>query len=264
MKLIKCVVCDIDGVITAKSIGAPIDLFTVHQIQRLNQQSKTDPAIPFITLNSGRPLAYMEVIAQAVGTDHYFIFEVGAGIARIDGPKMIIHRDPRMTNEYLEQLHQFVRNMSASDEELRIAEQPTKYFSGTFLFEPDSPRVKHFARILQEVIDKEHLPFDLDIGHNFINIINPGVDKATGLQLFLNYEKDLTAEELAGIGDSDGDWVFLSKCGLAACPSNASPKLRSVCDYVANLPETQGTLEIIHHIIERNRTLLREQGLAKN
>jgi hydroxymethylpyrimidine pyrophosphatase-like HAD family hydrolase len=258
MQLIKGVIVDIDGCLNSKTMGQPLDLETLHKIQCYNEQTIQDPSIPFITLNSGRPLAYVEAIAQAINVSHFFMFEIGAGIAKIEDHHIILQKDPNITHEYLEKLNQFMFQITQADSFLKKAEQPTKIIAKTLMFEDDSPEIIRYHKILQSKIIEEKLPFKLDQGHNFINILHPLVNKATGMQLFFEQER-ITGNELAGIGDSNSDWDFMELCAFKACPSNASLDLQKKCDYIAKLPEAKGTLEILNYIIEINRKILRNR-----
>ena len=76
---IQLVVFDIDGVLTEGETKA-LDLELLGDLARLNRQSRDDPAYPAVTLCSGRPAQYVELMLQAI--DGYLpgIFENGAGL----------------------------------------------------------------------------------------------------------------------------------------------------------------------------------------
>jgi len=114
---------------------------------------------------------------------------------------------------------------------------------------------QEFSDCLENVkayIEENHFDFDIEEGPNFFNVGVPGIDKGTGAAMLVEILPDIKFENIAGIGDSDGDWTYMQRCGFSACPSNASRFLREPCDYVATKPETEGTLEIIEKIIQWN------------
>jgi hydroxymethylpyrimidine pyrophosphatase-like HAD family hydrolase len=125
----------------------------------------------------------------------------------------------------------------------------------TFIFEVNSPEIPIIAQKITPILEKSTYKVQMDVGHNFINIYYPDIDKASGLQLYLKQEKGLDITEIAGIGDSMSDWNFVQHCGFRACPANADPRLKEKCDYIASKSDVAGVIEIIQKIHENNQSI---------
>lgn len=72
----------------------------------------------------------------------------------------------------------------------------------------------------------------LGLGVDEFNIYLHARDKVPSFLKFLE-DNDLKAEEVAYAGDDIPDIGILRMCGLAFCPSDAVPEVKSVCDYVS-------------------------------
>ncbi|MGH2627372.1 MAG: hypothetical protein ACRDHY_12060, partial [Anaerolineales bacterium] len=70
---------DIDGVLSAGE-GEPLDLDLLGLLAGMNRAARADPAQPAVTLCSGRPAPYVEVLQQAIDGHLPAIFENGAGL----------------------------------------------------------------------------------------------------------------------------------------------------------------------------------------
>lgn len=58
-------------------------------------------------------------------------------------------------------------------------------------------------------------------------------------------ELGLTRDEVAGIGDTEGDLPLRREVSFFACPANATPEVKKVADYVAPHPNIRGVLDIL-------------------
>src|SRR5437762_1553267 len=77
--LIRLALLDVDGCITAGET-APIDLQVFQRLQELNRRAAVEPAVPALTLCTGRPEPYVELMTQAIGGYLPAIWENGAGL----------------------------------------------------------------------------------------------------------------------------------------------------------------------------------------
>lgn len=85
-------------------------------------------------------------------------------------------------------------------------------------------------------------------GHEWIDLIIPGVHKAHGIQL-LQEQWDIADDEVAAFGDSGNDMEMLQKAGFSFAMSNASDSVRQVARYSAPANNDDGVLETIDHIL---------------
>jgi hydroxymethylpyrimidine pyrophosphatase-like HAD family hydrolase len=255
-KPIKAIILDIDGCLNSSAIGEAFDLQSLMEIQRLNKASVDNPAIPYLIINTGRALNYAEAFAQILDVKHYFCFEMGIAIAKIHGSSIEIHLDPHITENVLTSYRKLQNDFLKTYPKYQNNLQPGKQYMFTFLFEVDEPEIEICKQKMQNFIDQHSYELVVDTGHNFINIIYPHIDKGTGHKLLLSYEENLDNSEIAGIGDSNGDWNFLQHCVIKGTPSNGSKLLKEKCDIVASSTDVRGTLEIIYTIIGLNTEYL--------
>jgi hydroxymethylpyrimidine pyrophosphatase-like HAD family hydrolase/energy-coupling factor transporter ATP-binding protein EcfA2 len=75
-------------------------------------------------------------------------------------------------------------------------------------------------------------------------LLPAGVTKGTGLTAALT-ALQLSAHNMAGIGDAENDHAFLAVCECAVAVADAVPALRERADYVTRAPAAAGTVEFI-------------------
>lgn len=85
-------------------------------------------------------------------------------------------------------------------------------------------------------------------GHEWIDLIIPGVHKAHGIHL-LQEQWNIADDEVAAFGDSGNDMEMLQKAGFSFAMNNASDSVRQVARYSAPGNNDEGVLEIIDHIL---------------
>jgi hydroxymethylpyrimidine pyrophosphatase-like HAD family hydrolase len=257
-QLIRAAVIDVDGVLLPKQFGQPLDLESLRQISEISKKFMNDPAIPMIVLNTGRDLNHTELMAKILDAFHYFIIEAGAALVSVHGAQINYKFHPSITNESLKKFDALRSSFLDAHPQYRKYFQVGKQYMISFLFDVDDAMKGKCAVDIKKFIGKAY-PFVVDEGHNFINISFPSVNKGAGLELLFQGNTELTRDNIAGIGDSTGDWDFLKLCAFSACPANGSDFLKEHCNYVASGFEARGTLEILHYIIERNRHSIQER-----
>lgn len=247
-RLIRLVVSDVDGVLT-DGIAAPLDFRAIRRIRELNARAEADPTVPFVTFCTGRQQPYLELLLQAIESRLPALWESGAGM-------------------YLPATYEFPLNPSLDPAAIRrlpavraaIFEavvapgrgvfQPGKDVSLTVFPRPPLS-VSALIGLLREVV-ASFPDFDVQDASYCVNIQPAGVDKGAGLRwLAATLGFDLT--EVAAIGDSTSDLSFLTIAGWSAAPANAQPDVRAMVDYVSPLPVSEGLLEILERVVERNR-----------
>ncbi len=85
-------------------------------------------------------------------------------------------------------------------------------------------------------------------GHEWIDLIIPGVHKAHGIHL-LQEQWDITDDEVAAFGDSGNDMEMLQKAGFSFAMNNGSDSVRKIARYSAPTNNDEGVLETIDHIL---------------
>ncbi|USE36229.1 Cof-type HAD-IIB family hydrolase [Endozoicomonas sp. SCSIO W0465] len=85
-------------------------------------------------------------------------------------------------------------------------------------------------------------------GHEWIDLIIPGVHKAHGIHL-LQEQWNIADDEVAAFGDSGNDIEMLQKAGFSFAMNNASDSVRQVARYSAPANNDEGVLDTIDHIL---------------
>src|SRR5437867_4870928 len=77
--LVRLVLLDIDGCLTAGE-ASPLNFGVLDQLQQVNRRAAEDPMVPAISLCTGRPEPYVELMTQAIAGYLPAIWENGAGL----------------------------------------------------------------------------------------------------------------------------------------------------------------------------------------
>ena len=86
-------------------------------------------------------------------------------------------------------------------------------------------------------------------GHQWLDLIVPGVHKAHGLGV-LQQQWGISDQEVAAFGDSGNDLEMLQKAGCSFAMANGSEAIRQVARYAAAGNNQDGVLEMIDRILE--------------
>lgn len=97
----KLIVLDVDGVLS-KGEAAAFDLSLVQRLADLNRRARRGESLPAITLNTGRPSAYVEAVMQAIGGWQPALYESGAGLYLPQS--YLFQTSPRLTAVQIETL----------------------------------------------------------------------------------------------------------------------------------------------------------------
>ena len=245
--LTRLVLADVDGCLTGGE-GRPLDLEVLAEIARLNDCSRSDPTVPAISLCTGRPAPYLELLVQAIAAYQPSIFENGCGLLFMAPYGFRAH--PMLTSDVIASFRTGLDTLDATFvQKGRATWQPGKTYSATlYPTDGDVHALWTAARAARD--DRCYV----DECVLCINIIPAGIDKGVGVE-WLCAEAGLTLAEVAGVGDSDADLAFLDKVGFSAGPANATAGVRSAVDYVSSEPEGRGLVDIVEQITTANRRI---------
>lgn len=81
-----------------------------------------------------------------------------------------------------------------------------------------------------------------------VMVLPAGVNKATGLAAALG-ELDLSAHNVAGVGDAENDHAFLAACECGVAVANALPMLKERADFVTSRPHGDGVIELANELV---------------
>jgi hydroxymethylpyrimidine pyrophosphatase-like HAD family hydrolase len=247
---LRAVLVDVDGCLTAGE-GQPLDLDALAACAAINRRALRDQLTPAITLCTGRPAPYAEVLLQAIGGFLPALAEHGGMLLSPIDYRFERHPLIASVGEMLDAVR---ASVSASLVRPGLGFlQPGKETMLTVYLEPGVAFDSALA-VAQAALAPYDDLFAAEHNRTCIEIRRCGVDKGSGAQ-WLAERIDLPLEVLAGIGDSDSDLSFLTLVGFSSAPANAIELVRERVAYVASQPDTRGVLEIVEQIEAGNRAL---------
>lgn len=237
---IDLIVFDIDGVLT-EGEAQPLDLLLLEALAAMNRKARMEPGQTAVTLCTGRPAPYVELMLQAIDGHLPAIFENGAGLYVPHGYRFLAHPDvmPHSMGAIRQRLGETV-----------IASgfayiQPGKEFTLTiFATDPaDTPKLD--AATTQALGDLCE-SVDLVYSSSCLNILPRGIHKGRGIE-YLAAETGISPARMLGVGDSDVDLQFLMEVGFSAAPSNANEATMACVQYVSPHRTADGVRDILRY-----------------
>ncbi len=239
---VKLIISDVDGCLSpeeseAWDLTAFADL--AHELRRADPPRR-------MTLCTGRPQPYVEVLMKLLDISDPAICENGAVFYTLHDNHAWYN--PDVNEERILKL----RGLRAFIETDILPRFPgvTIQFGKEAQMSVYSEKPAVFETILKDIEDyvarNDGPRLDINTSHFYLNISLAGVDKGhaiTHLLKMLNLKK----EEVAGIGDTDGDLPIREQVGFFACPSNSRDSLKRVADYVSPYPDIKGMVDILKH-----------------
>lgn len=248
---IKLMMLDVDGCITPGE-GLLVDLDVIRQLAGFNRAAETDPAVPRVSLCTGRQQPFVDLMCQFIGASAPAVYENGSGLHCPDTFEFIPH--PIITDDLMAELA-----MLRSAVERDVVKtgkgrlQPGKELSLSVY--PSAPLpVDELGAITAGIVDKYSLPFEIDVSILCVNLFFKGIDKGEGLKQAAR-RAGLELKNIGGVGDGPGDASYLKIVGFSATPANGHESIKPIVDYVAEQENGRGTVEIIKEVIRRNRAL---------
>ncbi len=244
---IKLFVSDIDG-----CLSAPFEPYELGHLQELRRKVVTerDEFTPEFSICTGRPLAYVEAMVQAIGFFQPVLFEGGAGM--YDPRDYTVRWAPGISSEERDQVKKITahwRSHYESSDGISIDYGKTTQAS---IVIRDAGALKRIHAEIAEQLSEEYPLLMLADTHVSIDVFPVGLSKANGMK-WLAEELGVRLDEIAYIGDSTGDIGAMELVGVGIAPSNASATVKAAADYVCKT----GLIEAVHEgldlCIARNR-----------
>ena len=239
---IRLLLFDIDGVLSAGE-AQPLDLALLASLTQMNRLARTDPAQPAVTLCTGRPAPYVEVMLQAIDGYLPAVFENGCGLYLPAGYRFLPHPNLADGGRAFASVRQRLRK--ALVDTGRVFFQPGKEYSLS-LFPLDGVTIDDLLPLAAGALGQEVEAVDLVYSFSCLNVVPRGVDKGAGMR-FLCQQAGYELEEVLAVGDSDVDLPLLAAAGYSAAPANANPAVQGLVDYVSRRATTAGVRDILRH-----------------
>ena len=239
--MIRLLVFDIDGVLTDGEAQA-LDLPLLAQLADMNRAARAGAQLPPVTLCTGRPAPYVEVMLQAIDGHLPGVFENGAGLYFPRGYRFV--RNPAVDGQT--DMHTVRQQLQEGLVNSGFAFfQPGKEYTLTLFAEDpaDTPLLESRAT---EALGPLSEAVSLVYSTSCLNVLPAGIDKAQGI-VFLGEETGVSPQQMLGVGDSDVDIPFLTLVGHAAAPANAVPAVKALAQFVAGKATSAGVREILEH-----------------
>lgn len=248
--MIRLFVSDIDG-----CLSEPYQIMDIDRLVQLSKLVKEGGALdshsvyPAFSLCSGRPIPYVECIAQLLGVVEPVLFESGGGMFN---PKTAeVTWNPRITSNVRQQIDQVSTWMinHCLEGTSMVFDYAKRTQAGLIGPEHDEivvtiPRVKAF-------IEQNGLNLMVQPTHLSIDVVPVGMTKEFGMQWMAD-QQELSLAEIAYIGDSVSDVEALKVVGRSFAPENADALARETVDVVTAY-QAQGVLDAVHACIASNK-----------
>ena len=249
--MIRLYLCDIDGCLSEPY--RPFGAEGFRQLRTWGERAESDPRYPRIGICSGRAYAYVEATAQALALRAPALFESGGG--RFDLGAARITWNPALTPE----------TEAALDRARAFLLAEVVPHSGTVSFDygkrsqagivsPVVGECETYLDVVEAFVEAEapglvpyHTPYSVDV-------VPERLTKVQALR-WLAQADGIGMDEIAFIGDTNGDAAAIAACGFGVAPANGSATARDAADLV-----TDGA--VLEGVIEGYRACLRRNGVS--
>jgi hydroxymethylpyrimidine pyrophosphatase-like HAD family hydrolase len=239
----KLIVLDVDGVLSHGEAQA-FDLAVLERLRRLNQEAKSNESLPAVTLNTGRPSPYVEALMQAIDGWRPALFENGAGMYFPQSYQFKV--TPLFSQSIKSQLDTLIALL---DKEIvqkgKAYWQPGKTVCHT-LFSYGEIGIGEIAVEASRLAGTVSDDLSVVLASQALNIYPKLINKGTGLQ-WLSEETGISALEMAGVGDSDGDIDFLRLVASPAAPENSTSGVKAIAHYVSAYQTAAGLADVLDY-----------------
>lgn len=248
--MIRLFVSDIDGCLAEPYV--PFDLEHFRVLRALAEQGSLQgvpDTPPAFTLCTGRPLGYAEAVAQALGVTQPFLFEAGAGMYF---PVSGIRRwHPEFSAASAEAIEDIQNWLEKQIQGTTLAVDRGKHTQAGVIG-ADLGEINRAAEATARFVEAEHPDFVVAYTPISVDVMLGTLTKAQGL-VWLGRELGVPIDEMAFIGDTNGDLGALRTVGFGFAPANGTPEVRDAAGTVTQGAVSAGVLEAVQACIKINR-----------
>jgi hydroxymethylpyrimidine pyrophosphatase-like HAD family hydrolase len=247
--MVKLFIADIDGCLSEPY--KPFDLDGFARLRAWAEQAEEDPALPRLSVCSGRSYAYVEAVAQALGLRAPALFESGGG--RFDLPAARIRWNPALTPAVERELDAvrafYLTHVVPLD--AAVALDYGKRAQAGFVH-PDPAFIHRVLPAVRDFVTPRFPDLHVYETHVSIDVVPRGLTKAQAVQ-WLAGEEGLDLSEVAFVGDTRGDAEALAAVGLGFAPQNAAEAAKRAADVVTEGAVLAGVEEAYRRCLALNR-----------
>ena len=241
----KLIVTDVDGCLAPEESEA-WNLEGFCELARRVRTGVGGRPLP-LTLCTGRPQPYVEVLMKLLDIRLPAICESGAVLYSLHDNRSVY--GPGVTRVKLDELRE-IRHFVMSDLLIRYPEAVYQFGKEAHMsvFSEDPSRIPVLADEVRRFVGRyADDPVEISASHYYLNISLRGVTKGSALRMLAS-GIGVSREEIAAIGDTEGDLPLREEASFFACPSNATPRAAEVADYVSPKPDVAGLMDILDRI----------------
>ncbi len=250
--MIRLFLSDIDGCLSEPY--RPFDLSGFARLRAWAQHAEKEEDWPRIGICSGRAYAYVEAVAQGLGLHGPALFESGGG--RFDLPTASIEWNPALTPETERALDRvrefFLREVVAGAPRISL-DYGKRAQAGIVSSRQGEcasflPAAHAFVQALNEETGIALQPFSTPWS---VDVVPAALTKAQALSWIAEAE-GIGLDEIAFIGDTDGDAGAIRVAGRGFAPQNADMAAKEASDFVMQGEMIAGVGEAYLHCLETN------------
>ena len=252
---IEAIYIDVDDCLWPTTGNLPDDFYTglnkIHRyINAFNQGG-----FPIIGFCTGRDRNYCEAVFLSLGPPNsYSVVEHGIALFNARTKELILH--PDLTEEKQRKFREISEKIIP-----RILkkyggfEYPGNLICVDLELKRDSTREEienYYFQIQKELSDYLDL-LNSSYSSIAVEITPKGIDKAEGMKFMAKFT-GINLKNVVGIGDSQGDFVWLKIVGRVSCPANAGEECKEFVKarngYISPFSYASGVADIISHFTE--------------
>lgn len=208
------------------------------------REVREENRFPAITICTGRPQPYVEVLGKLLGIAFPMICENGAVIYSLSDNRA--RYGPGVTTEKLKGL----RRVRQVLEEETLPQNPGTVLqfgkdAQISIYSQTPPLLEPVRDAVEALVQREGLPpLVQSLTHYYLNISLEDVNKGRALSAVCE-ELGLSRDEVAAIGDTEGDLPMREAACWFGAPANATEAVKARADAVASARELAGVRELL-------------------
>lgn len=248
--MIELFVTDIDGCLGRPYVPYDLDgLATLREYAVAAGQPGDHPTRPALTICSGRPYPYVEALTQTLRITTPVLFEAGAG--QFDPVSAKTTWSPHWTDDLastMEELRHWLVTECIPGTRLML-DHAKRTHAGVIT--PDEDEITELRPKVEQFVDANADGLHVFTTDNSVDIVPAGITKRHGLT-WLADTLDVEMDEIAYIGDTNGDLEALAAVGTSFAPANAHEVVREQVDVVTDGRVLDGTLQAYNYCLRLN------------